>query len=362
MSLVNPLNVVAKLMKAYSPLRKNDTDKRNESHYDMVTTYAPALKKFVLNGIKKEVKGEISDVHFLKTHYLHYRDDEKNNNKFHYYALVMFELDGSTNYVGANVYGRVGFGEKYQNLTKGFVENPREAENAINKHLYSKLNKGYKEVKLRRGSNKTASSRKSKAFNPDNESCKKLLEYASTADYIGKETGVRMWLSVPVSSGQIYAPQISIVYTKENLNKPIVGEDALTELQKCGKEFLEILAKSVVITREANKLFDEITEKVEPSSNLYNIGDVYSGTWGYSMILAQFAVIIGLTPKSIKFQLVGKKTVGGDSFRPNVVPDLNKKEKVVMVRMPQNPKWGVRVNDCYMTKWDGKPIKEDHLD
>ena len=357
---INPLQVVAKIVEAYSPLRKNDTDKRNESHYDMVTTYAPALKKFVLNGLKREVKGEIKDVHFLQTHYLHYRNEEKNNNKFHYYALVMFDLDGATKYVGANVYGRVGFGEKYQNLTKGFVESPREAENAINKHLYSKLQKGYNEIKLRRGSCKLASTRDSKPFDKTNESCRKLLTYVETADYVGKETGIRMWISLPVSNNEVFAPKISVVNTNKD-NKPLVGEEAITYLQKCSKEYVELMAKSVVMLREANRLFNEITEP-QVNASLYKVGDVYAGIWGYSMVLAKFAVIVGLTPKSIKFQVVDNKAVGGDNFRPKVVPDMNKKEKLVTVRMPKDPKWGVRVDGCYMEKWDGKPIEEDHLD
>lgn len=249
---VNPLRVVAKLMKAYQPLRRNDTDRRNESHYDMVTTYAPALKKFAMAGLMKETKGNAKNVQFLATHYLHYRNDEKNNNKFHYYALIQFELDGATKYVGANVYGRVGFGEKYQNLSRGFVNTQRDAENAINKHLYSKLNKGYQEIKLRRGS---------------------------------KIAGVEE----------------------------------------------------------------------------YKVGDVYAGTWGYSMTLAKFAVITQIMPKSIKFQIVGNKTVSGDNFMPKVVPDMSVKKKVVMVRMPVGRRY-LKVDDCYMEKWDGKPIEENHLD
>ena len=355
---INPLNVVSKIVKSYSPLRKNDTDKRNESHYDMVTTYAPALKKFVLNGIRKDVKGEIKDVHILQTHYLHYRNDEKNNNKFHYYALVMFDLDGSTKYVGANVYGRVGFGEKYQNLTKGVVESPREAENAINKHLYSKLQKGYNEIKLRRGSNKHASTRYTKPLDENDESCRKLLNYVESTEYIGKETGIKMRISLPITSNkEILDPRIFII---DKENNPIYGENAIAYIQKCSNECSALLAKSVVMMREAKKLFNDIEES-KTDENLYKNGDVYAGTWGYSMVLAKFAVIVGLTPKSIKFQIVGNKKVGGDNFHPEVIPDFSKKTKIVTVRIPKDQKY-IKVDGCYMEKWNGKPIQEDHLD
>lgn len=149
--MINANNIVARIVFGYSSFRKQDTDKRNDSWYDMVTTYAPALSKFVLQGIKKEADGNVTDVHVLKTKYLLYRDREHNNNKYHYYAIVMFDVNGQTKYVGANVYGRVGFGEKYQNLTKKFVDNVNEAERAVNKHMSSKLHKGYQEISLRRG-------------------------------------------------------------------------------------------------------------------------------------------------------------------------------------------------------------------
>ena len=43
---------------AYSPMRKNDTDSRNTSWYDMVTTYAPNLSKNCRNFVanKYEVR------------------------------------------------------------------------------------------------------------------------------------------------------------------------------------------------------------------------------------------------------------------------------------------------------------------
>ena len=143
--------IVARIVMSYSPFRKNDTDSRNKSWYDMVTTYAPALAKFVKQNIQRQADGKVDNFKFLETDYLLYRDEEHNNNKYHYYAVVMFDVDGETRFVGANVYGRVGFGEKYQNLTKGFVTNAMVADRAVDKHRDSKLRKGYQKIKLRQG-------------------------------------------------------------------------------------------------------------------------------------------------------------------------------------------------------------------
>ena len=97
----------------------------------------------------------------------------------------------------------------------------------------------------------------------------------------------------------------------------------------------------------------------------FKVGDVYAGTWGYSMTLAKFAVITQVLPKSLKFDILDKEVVGRadpNGFMPYVVPNMHKKKKTVTVRAKIDSYGYIKVDDCLMKKWDGKPIQEDHLD
>lgn len=151
------LNSIARCILAFQPLRKNDTEGRNESHYELVTSHAPILTKKVLKQFVEDLDDEGYEVSLVKPKivrrdYLHYRDDAKNSNKFHYYALIEFEIDddGKKEYAAYNCYGRVGFAEKIQDLS-GVCETRQEAERFLDKHYSSKVRKGYAPVKLKRG-------------------------------------------------------------------------------------------------------------------------------------------------------------------------------------------------------------------
>lgn len=134
-------------------LRKNDVTPRNESFYNMVTTYAPALSKAVVRNVKREDR-DIEEVKLLGTCYLHYLDEEGNSNKYHYYALVEASFEDYTMYAATNIYGGVGRIENFQLLGKTFFASEDEAMAEIEKHKKSKLRKGYEEIRLRRGSKK----------------------------------------------------------------------------------------------------------------------------------------------------------------------------------------------------------------
>lgn len=84
-----------------------------------------------------------------------------------------------------------------------------------------------------------------------------------------------------------------------------------------------------------------------------NVGDVLVQITGYSMYIAEFYLVLKKTDKSITIQKCAKKTIGGDGFRPEVIPDKdNFVEKARCVRLS---KYHGRI-------WDGKPITEDWLD
>lgn len=138
---------------AYSPMRKKDTDSRNTSWYDMVTTYAPNLSKNCKNFVANKYDVKASEIKIEQTHYLMYRDESNNNNKFHYY--VLFSLPQG-NYVSVNCSGRIGFIERTFDLTKKMFPNEMcneyQALKAMNNHMKSKLNKGYNPIRLRSGS------------------------------------------------------------------------------------------------------------------------------------------------------------------------------------------------------------------
>lgn len=146
-----------RIVAAYIPMRKNDTDERNKSWYDMVTTYAPNLAKNCKSFVAGKYDVSTSQLKAVETHYLMYRDELKNSNKFHYY--VIYEIPGDK-YVAVNCSGRIGFIERTYDLTDKAFRRPgntlSEAQKAMDAHRRTKYNKGYVDVKLRTGSVKVA--------------------------------------------------------------------------------------------------------------------------------------------------------------------------------------------------------------
>lgn len=145
------------LVAAFTPMRKNDTEERNKSWYDMVTTYAPNLAKNCKNFVSGKYDVSVSQLKAVETHYLMFRDELKNSNKFHYYAI--YELP-ENRFVAVNCSGRIGFIERTYDLTdKAFHRagtSLLEAQRAMDAHRRTKYNKGYVDVKLRQGSVKVA--------------------------------------------------------------------------------------------------------------------------------------------------------------------------------------------------------------
>lgn len=142
---------------AYIPMRKNDTEQRNKSWYDMVTTYAPNLAKNCKKFVSDNYDVDVTDIKAVEVKYLMLRDENKNSNKYHYYAIYELPED---RYVAVNCSGRIGFVERTYDLTEKMFHGPAssqsQAERAMNAHMRSKLSKGYEFVKLRTGSVKVA--------------------------------------------------------------------------------------------------------------------------------------------------------------------------------------------------------------
>ena len=80
----------------------------------MVTTYAPNLAKHCKKFVSNNYDVDFNDIKALEVKYLMFRDENKNSNKFHYYAIYELPED---RYVAVNCSGRVGFIERTYDLT-----------------------------------------------------------------------------------------------------------------------------------------------------------------------------------------------------------------------------------------------------
>ena len=169
------------------------------------------------------------------------------------------------------------------------------------------------------------------------------------------------------NNGYIFAPYEVLYFKQSGVYFLKNTQSALKELTTVS---VDIRLQLNSWLQEANELFEKLVDANENSSksvedDVYKVGDIYAGTYGYSMVLAEFAKIIQVLPKSIKFAILDKKPSPnnhGDPSHYPVIPDLNKVLRVVMVRKPTNPNNGIDVKKTWMQKWDGKEIIEDHMD
>ena len=140
---------------AYTPIRKKETEGRNQSWHNMVTAYVPKLYATAVAKAKAGVDADGYDalnVRQIKSDYLFYRDEARNSNKYHYYTLLDIRCDdGKDRYAAVNCYGRVGFIEGTQILGKRAFDSLALAEAAYASHYSAKTRKGYQPIKLQRG-------------------------------------------------------------------------------------------------------------------------------------------------------------------------------------------------------------------
>ncbi len=146
----------------WKPVRKDvDVGRRNQEMHQSLTSFAPALGKEMKKRMAKSLNQEgyevrPNDLTRVWSQYLVYIDEARNNNKYHYYAVYQFtDNDGMTMYVAGNCSGRIGIVERAYDLTQKYLRSyPYRESSAIaaaEKHLKSKLGKGYERIKMTRG-------------------------------------------------------------------------------------------------------------------------------------------------------------------------------------------------------------------
>jgi hypothetical protein len=147
---------------AWEPVRKDvDVRMRNKEVNQSLTSYAPristAMRKKAAVGLERE--GFDVNPRALSREwsvYLAYIAPEENANKYHYYVVYSFETpEGTPMYVGWNCSGRIGIIERAYDLTDKYIGGPtmrlNQAIAACEKHLNTKLRKGYERMKMIRG-------------------------------------------------------------------------------------------------------------------------------------------------------------------------------------------------------------------
>ena len=142
--------------------RGTSTSQRNTTVLDSLTSFAPKINLRVRQdaaGLLAQQDFRVQSLNDLKkewSEYLVYTDPMQNNNKYHYYVVYSFpDATGVTRYAAFNCSGRIGFVERVYDLTEKFLGGPttdlRRAQAAAERHLSTKLSKGYEPMPMVRG-------------------------------------------------------------------------------------------------------------------------------------------------------------------------------------------------------------------
>lgn len=133
---------------------------RNESFIRSLTSFAPKMARYLreLAIEKASDRNRNISVSSLKkewSKYLAYTNEmagQMGSNKFHYYVVYSYDFNGTKYYVALNCSGKIGYIERGYDLTEkffgGHVTDLNSAIAAINKHLKTKLNKGYVQTNM----------------------------------------------------------------------------------------------------------------------------------------------------------------------------------------------------------------------
>lgn len=114
----------------------------------------------------------------------------------------------------------------------------------------------------------------------------------------------------------------------------------------------------------SNNTKNSSKDPADPST--WEVGNILSGTFGYSMTLPVFYKIIKRTAKQFTVVKLSKKLVSGHyngSFEEE--PDLSKSEKDLKGQeyKARINKWGrVSVDGTHVRLWDGEPVWGNDLD
>lgn len=96
----------------------------------------------------------------------------------------------------------------------------------------------------------------------------------------------------------------------------------------------------------------------------WQVGDILVGQWGYSMIIVDFYEIIKTTGSHKTFVLkkLKEKIVSGSGMQGTSVPDEGKYEDDKEIRARVNKYNRVKVDNAYLSLWNGEPVHFDHMD
>ena len=104
------------------------------------------------------------------------------------------------------------------------------------------------------------------------------------------------------------------------------------------------------------------------ANEILNVGDVVHCSWGYSMTLNDFYIVVGRVGKaSVKLEKIGSKWVeGSDGFTGKVVADETVRTGEFLtkrVKTSWNGDARIKISDCqYAYSYDGRAVYENHMD
>ena len=115
-----------------------------------------------------------------------------------------------------------------------------------------------------------------------------------------------------------------------------------------------------------NKDIEIGADKKEDDPTTWDVGDILSGTFGYSMTIPVFFKVIKKTAKQFTVVKLSKKLASGHyngSFEE--VPDESKLDQDLkrnQIRARINKRNHLVIDDVYVSLWDGKPVHGDDMD
>ena len=166
---MNKMMVAAELVKIAKMIsgdwtsvhRDFDVGLRNKTVIDSMTSSAPRisaeLKKREAHYLAEQgFRVQAANLDRKWSKYLAMVDPEINANKYHYYAVYSFVEDsGNERFVAMNCSGRIGQVERAYDLTDKFLGGPADnmdsAIGAAEKHMSTKVSKGYQLMPMVRG-------------------------------------------------------------------------------------------------------------------------------------------------------------------------------------------------------------------
>ena len=157
------LRIAKELVADWTQLeRGTSTSQRNTAVLDSLTSFAPKINLRVRQDAASLLARQdfrirsLNDLKLEWSEYLVYIDPAMNNNKYHYYVVYSFtDATGVTRFSAFNCSGRIGFVERVYDLTDKFIGGPatsvNAARHAAEKHMATKLAKGYEPMPMVRG-------------------------------------------------------------------------------------------------------------------------------------------------------------------------------------------------------------------